>query len=182
MSGKITFSGSDMPDLLHAIQVRCCHKTVDGRELSDRGTVRVAIIYRYVGQGWSTAEPVDDPYNLYGFSKKPPEVVDFGVVTCPVCGSTIELRYTQVQLALDSYLRWKQWPNQIMIHYVKKAPPVTAPDKSDVDLLKERWAVERKVLEGRKANADPFAHLFGDEKALERELAELDGLEDTPPF
>lgn len=145
-----------MPELLHAIQVRCCHKTVDGRELSDRGTVRVAIVYRYAGQGWTTAEPVDDPHSLSSFKKKPPRVVDFGVVTCPVCGSTIELRYAQVQLALDSYLKWKQRPNQIMIHYVKKAtPPVTAPDKSDVDLLKERWAAERKALdlERRKAEA-----------------------------
>lgn len=153
-----------MPELLHAIQVRCSHKTVDGRELSDRGTVRVAIIYRYAGQGWSTAKPVYDPHS---FHRKVPE--RGGVAKCPVCGSSADLGDPEVQMALDSYLVWKQRPNQIMIHYVKQNVD-RRHDPSDVvgiacmNQLGERWAAEREALERKKAEA------------------KANGWDDLPPF
>lgn len=144
-----------MPGLLHAIQVRCSHKTVDGRKLSDRGTTRVAIIYRYAGKGWTTAEPVYDPHS---FHSKAPEGMSFGVVTCPVCGSNTNLSDPEVQIALDSYIDWKQRPNQILIHYVnqnadRKRDPRDPLGEALMDPLADKWAAERKALERKKAEA-----------------------------
>lgn len=135
-----------MPELLHVIQVRCCHKTVDGRKLSGRGTMRIARIYRYVGKPWTQSEPVA---SSDGFSPATvPSEITRGTLKCPLCGCELSLYDVRVQTVLDSYLDRNQRPGQILLHYVaSKAVTLEEWQILYYDRQRKRWEKEKEALE-----------------------------------